>query len=323
MKRLLTALLILVAPLAAFGGNYDPLAAHSNECRTVQVIVKDSRRTRDIPILVYLPQATNAAPVVIFSHGLGGSRHGGAYLGRHWTARGYTAVFVQHPGSDSSVWKDVSRRERMESLEKAASGRSFKLRVEDIPAVIDQLETWNGQRDSTLSGRLDLNRIGMSGHSFGAVTTQAVSGQTAAWGKVTFTEPRIKAACAFSPSSPRLGKPEHAFGAVQIPWMLMTGTKDLSVIGNADLASRLAVFPALPDGGKYEVVLHNAEHSGFSDRALPGDTEPRNPNHHRAILALSTAFWDAHLNGNPDARRWLDGTGPRSVLGDQDRWLRK
>jgi predicted dienelactone hydrolase len=27
------------------------------------------------------------------------------------------------------------------------------------------------------TGRLDMNKIGMSGHSFGAVTTQAVSGQ--------------------------------------------------------------------------------------------------------------------------------------------------
>jgi hypothetical protein len=40
------------------------------------------------------------------------------------------------------------------------------------------------------------------------------------------------------------------------------------------------------------VVLNNAEHSAFTDRALPSDHEPRNPNHHRVILALSTAFWD-------------------------------
>jgi hypothetical protein len=41
------------------------------------------------------------------------------------------------------------------------------------------------------------------------------------------------------------------------------------------------------------LVLHNAEHSVFTDRPLPGEREPRNPNHHRVILALSTAFWDA------------------------------
>ena len=127
-----------------------------------------------------------------------------------------------------------------------------------------------------------------------------------------------------SPSRPRRGgDASQAFGSVGIPWLLMTGTKDLAPIGEADLESRLAVFPALPPGGKYELVLDGAEHSAFTDRALPGDTAPRNPNHHRVILALTTAFWDAWLRGDPDARRWLDGNGPRTVLESGDRWQRK
>lgn len=86
---------------------------------------------------------------------------------------------------------------------------------------------------------------------------------------------------------------------------------------------RLAVFPALPAGAKYEVVFFGAEHSAFTDRALPGDREPRNPNHHRAILALGTAFWDAYLRNDPAARAWLDGDGPGSVLEARDRWQKK
>ena len=106
--------------------------------------------------------------------------------------------------------------------------------------------------------------------------------------------------------------------------MLMTGTKDLvPLIGKADMKSRLAVYPALPPGGKYELVLDRAEHSAFTDRPLPGDTEKRNPNHHRAILALSTAFWDAYLRDDPAAKAWLDGDGPKSVLEKDDRWQRK
>jgi len=38
------------------------------------------------------------------------------------------------------------------------------------------------------------------------------------------------------------------------------------------------------------------------------------------ILALSTAFWDAHLRGDAPARAWLHGAGPRSILEEQDRW---
>ncbi|HSV73506.1 MAG TPA: hypothetical protein VLH79_07085 [Chthonomonadales bacterium] len=110
---------------------------------------------------------------------------------------------------------------------------------------------------------------------------------------------------------------------MRIPWLLMTGTRDVALIGDAGVASRLAVFPALPPGGKYELVLHDAEHSAFTDRALPGDTRPRNPDHHRAILAISVAFWDAHLRGDEGARAWLDGDGPRGVLDPKDRWQRK
>ena len=73
---------------------------------------------------------------------------------------------------------------------------------------------------------------------------------------------------------------------------------------------------------KYEVVLFDAEHSVFMDHALPNDTEPRNPNHHRVILALSTAFWDAYLRGDANALAWLTGPGPRSVMEAQDEWKR-
>ncbi len=138
-----------------------------------------------------------------------------------------------------------------------------------------------------------------------------------------FTDPRIDAAIMMSPSSPKQDTPEQAFGKVEIPWMLMTGTNDVAPIGDADLESRLAVFPALPPGDKYEVVLDGAEHSAFTDRALPGDREPRNPNHHRVMLALSTAFWDAYLMDDPDALEWLRGDGPRSVMDPGDRWQKK
>jgi hypothetical protein len=80
------------------------------------------------------------------------------------------------------------------------------------------------------------------------------------------------------------------------------------------------VFPLLPEGAKYELVLHNAEHSAFSERPLPGDKIQRNPNHHRLMLALTTAFWDSHLRQDPAARAWIDGSGPDALLEKADRW---
>lgn len=317
------SLLFLVSAVCE-GADYDPLAVSEQYTpHVLDLTVQDAERDRDIPVRVYLPQTTQAAPVILFSHGLGGSREGSAYLGKHWAARGYVVVFLQHPGSDTSVWKDEQPRQRMQAMREAASAQNFLLRVKDVPVILDQLDKWNKMDGHALASRLDLRKVGMSGHSFGAVTTQAVSGQVTQRGKALFTDARIAASVIMSPSSPRRGTPEAAFGKVSLPWMLMTGTKDTALIGNADMKSRLAVFPALPPDGKYELVLFDAEHSAFTDRALSGDTEPRNPNHHRVILALSTAFWDAFLRDTESARQWLDGDGPRSVLDEKDKWQKK
>jgi predicted dienelactone hydrolase len=300
---------------------YDPLAVNpSFRAKHVDLSFHDATRNRDIPLRIYLPTNSTPERVVLFSHGLGGSRAGSVFLGEHWAARGYVAVFVQHPGSDEAVWQGKPPAEIMPALREAASLDNFLLRVQDIPAVLNQLEIWNTDKTNFLAGRMDLKEIGMSGHSFGAITTEAVSGETLAITGQQFTDQRIKAAIAFSPSSPRDGNDNKAFGTVKIPWMLMTGTKDVAPIGNEDVASRLRVYPALHGAPKYEVVLFNAEHSVFTDRALPGDREPRNPNHHRVILALSTAFWDAYLRGDTNALAWLTGPGPRSVMEAPDQW---
>lgn len=308
----------------AASAKYEPLALPDNsKPKTLDLTLGGEKGGRDLPLRVYLPVSRSPAPVVLFSHGLGGSREGNAYLGEHWAARGYISVFVQHPGSDDSVWREKPMGERMKALNQAASLENFMARVKDIHRVLDGLEKFNTTTNSQLFGRLDLQRVGMCGHSFGALTTQAVSGQHFPMGDALMKEPRIKAAIMFSPSAPRRGDAQEAFGQVKIPWLLMTGTKDTAPIGNATLESRYAVFPALPAGGKYEVVLYNAEHSAFSDRALPGDREKRNPNHHLVILALSTAFWDAYLRGDQEAKAWLDGEGPSSVLEKEDRWQMK
>jgi hypothetical protein len=55
--------------------------------------------------------------------------------------------------------------------------------------------------------------------------------------------------------------------------------------------SRLSVFPALPPGGKYELVLGGAEHSAFTDHALLGEKRPaksQSPSgHSRPVHGLS------------------------------------
>ncbi len=316
---------LVAARLPAADGHYDPQSPPVVVApQTLDLDVEDAARHRTLPIRVFLPAERTAAPVILFSPGLGGSREGYAYLGQHWAARGYVVVVLQHPGSDASVWRDAKPTERLAALRRAASVENFRLRAGDVPAVLDQLGRWSASGDHPLAGRVDVSRVGMAGHSFGAVTTQAVSGESFRLVGTSLTDARIRAAVMLSPSAPRKGAdPGRAFSGVALPWLLMTGTKDVSPIGDIDVASRLSVYPALPAGGKYELVLDGAEHSAFSDRALPGDSAQRNPNHQRAIAALSTAFWDAWLRDDAAAKTWLDGDGPRSVLEASDRWQRK
>ncbi len=311
-----------LAILSLFIAAYDPMALPAGWTpKPIDMEMTAADRDREIPLRVWLP-AAKGAPVVLFSHGLGGARVNNPYLGEHWSARGYAVVQMQHIGSDESVWKGKRPAQIMPAMQQAASGENFMLRVRDVEAVLDQLEAWNSQSSHTLAGRLDLKRVGMSGHSFGAMTTQAVSGQSAPGLGQVGADPRILAALPMSPSMPgRSGA--SSFSQVSIPWLLMTGTKDDSPIGDTQPEDRTKVYPALPSTiDRYQINLWEAEHSAFSQaqEGLMRRAANRNPNHHRVILALSTAFWDAYLMKNAEAKAWLQGPAARSVMEEKDDW---
>lgn len=307
---------------SAIQSDYDPTKVSVEKIRTLELTVNDKKRQRDIPLLVYLPKQTKAAEVIVHSHGLGGSRETSSFLGQHWAARGYVAVFTQHPGSDIFIWQDVAPVKRRRALKKAANTENFKLRVADVPTVIDQLEQWNRQTDHPLHSRMNLKQIGMSGHSFGATTTQHVGGQASS-GKAAYQDKRIKACIPMSPSVTRIGNANRAFGKITLPWLCMTGSHDKSVIGSFPVENRLAVYDSLPPKDKYELVLFEAEHSAFTEPRKNAKQAKRNPNHHRAIKATSTAFWDAYLRGDPQAKKWLTTDSVRSALATKDRWQHK
>jgi hypothetical protein len=83
----------------------------------------------------------------------------------------------------------------------------------------------------------------------------------------------------------------------------------------------LAIDKASPASAPEDFTVKDAER----DREIPLRfyLPSQKAIHHRIILALSTAFWDAYLCGDPQAHKWLEGDGPRSVLDGKDRWQRK
>ena len=317
MNHFSLLLLLVALPLAA-AKDYDPLATTGKVETRLTDFQYDGRK---VPLKVYLPENTSPAPVILLSHGLGGSREVGNYLGQQWAGRGFVVVAMQHPGSDDSVWKGVPANKIKETLASAANGKTFQDRMRDVPATLDQLEKWQADKAHFLNGRMNLKQIGIGGHSYGAVTTQALAGQHFGPLGALYGDKRIDAALALSPSVPKTGAAKAAFGKIGVPMMLVTGTKDGSAIGRSTPASRREVYPALPDGDKFQLVLKDAEHHAFSDhrQAMPNT----NPNHHRVILALSTAFWECYLREDREAKKWLLGKQPEALLEQGDLWEKK
>ena len=218
---------------------------------------RDAARQRDVPVRLRAPAGAPAArPVILFSHGLGGSRDAGTHWAEHWAAHGFFVVHLQHPGSDESVWKGRDGRpgEKAGALKAAASGPQLVARSRDVAFVLDELARRKDAGDPLLAGA-DLSRVGLAGHSFGAHTTLAAAGQRVVrpgGAEPLLLEPRIRAAVAFSPAAnPRDPDPSTSFGAIRIPVMSLTGTRDGDVIGNgATPAQRVVPFENMKGPGK-------------------------------------------------------------------------
>ena len=299
---------------------YDPLNTSVN-IEIIDTSFTYGATNRSVPLRLYLPNTGSPAPVILFSHGLGGSREASPFLGNQWSARGYCVVFMQHTGSDREEIKNAPRFQRLQALKNAMSRESVINRNNDVRATLDQLEELNLSR-GRYCNRFDLEKVGMSGHSFGAITTQAVSGQNYGSQGQIYTDSRIKAAIAMSPSMPSSGRTPTTFSMVKIPWLLMTGTADDSPVNRrVDAKSRRDVFKSLPsNGNSFELVLNEGTHFIFGGRSekLFG---PQSPQQQQAsIKAISTGFWDAYLKQDPEAKAWLKGESVRTVLDPRDVW---
>jgi len=289
----------------------------------------DDNRNRDVPVRIRIPQARNANekfPIIIFSHALGGSREEGERWGEYWAANGYYVVHVQHRGSDEELWKAAEDRIAfLKNLSASANLSQLIDRVFDIQFVLNEASI------KSEFARADFTRVGMSGHSFGAYTTQALVGQKVARRMAPkLNDARIKAAIAFSPSVRNRVDAESQFEDVTVPFMSVTGTLDgeeSSITFSPD--ERTRPFYALPPGQKYLLVFKDGDHAVFAGRAQALLDRKRAPEAVeadarivRATQVLTLAFWDAYLKGNANAERWLV-TQSRRMLGPRDRFERR
>jgi predicted dienelactone hydrolase len=315
--------LIAAALLAtqARGSDVDYGAPGPITVREVDASWTDAARRREVPLRLRLPEAGGRLPTILFSHGLGGSRGGGAEWGEQWASHGFVVIHVQHPGSDESLWKDKPLGERLAGLKGGADFAQFLARIADIKFVVAELARRQAAGDP-LVARVDLGRLGMSGHSFGAITTLYLGGQRPAAAvadrlDLDFSEPRFAAFLAFSPQA--MGSdPARQFARFTRPALLITGTLDGQPFPGfgASAAQRLAPFEAMAaTGNKFLLVVDQADHMFFNGtRGLRdigtsgrdgidfGAVERRG---YQLVKAVSTAYWQAYLRDDGAASRWL------------------
>jgi dienelactone hydrolase len=251
----------------------------------------DATRQRAVPVRLYWPtEADDTVPLVVFSHGIGGSRRGYSYLGQHWASHGVASLHVQHVGSDRNLWFGnplglVGR------LQDAAQEREATERPRDLSFALDQLLA------SPLGERIDAQRIVAAGHSYGANTTLLAAGARVERNgqPVALRDERLRAAIVLS-APPFYGErdPARILGPVKLPTLHITATGDVIRIPGywSGAEDRIAVFDAIGSQHKALAVFEGGSHSMFTDRPGTGGAE-LNPRVKLATKELSLAFLQA------------------------------
>lgn len=323
---------------------------------------RDSVRSRTLPVRLYLPNvlalpagaarsdASRASvPWVIFSHGLGGSRAGGRAWGEALAAAGYLAVHVQHPGSDEAIWKGKPPAQAALGLREGATGEQLMARIGDVRFVLDEVarraraqavamapgSAGSSPTPALQWAAINVPMVMMSGHSFGAVTTQALMGQRFGVPSDDLApEPRFVAAIAYSPSA-RQPRPVDSFAAIGRPFMSITGTQDaepelLQTPGRERMpaSARQVPYQEMPAGHKYLLVVEGADHMMFNGEPDVG-RRVRSPEtleiQNRLVSAgqsLVTLFADAYLRQDSGALTRMQSGAPVRLT-SQDRWAFK
>lgn len=255
-------------------------------------------------------------PLILFSHGLPGARFSNTFQFEELASKGFIVASIEHTYNAIATVLPDGQFVTIASLPSMADVDEWDSLISDIWAkdasfVLDELDKLNS-KDSNhlLSGKIDLNKVGMFGHSFG--------GANAA--QVLYTDPRVKAA--LNMDGTMFGTTHRPEGTGK-PFMLMdTKPFEMESDPSAPTDSQLQemnmtrkqfdrMSVELPlrmkqvlGAGAYELTLERSRHMSFSDYylwspALPiMERMPLSPNRaHEVINVYTVAFFQKHLQG--------------------------
>jgi predicted dienelactone hydrolase len=285
------------------------LAGSASAFETHDLDWVDASRERAVPVRLYWPESDRPVALVVFSHGIGGSRRGYSYLGEYFASHDIASLHLQHVGSDRSLWRGnpfalVGR------LQDAAQEREALARVKDLSFALDRLLA-----NDEFGARVDRSRIAAAGHSYGANTAMLAAGALVERDgrRVSLRDARIKAAVLLS-APPFYGEkdPGTILRAVTLPTLHITATEDTIRIPGyySPVSDRLAVFEAMGSPVKALAVFEGGSHSIFTNRRGTGGDE-LNPKVKAATRELALAFLRQVFDGAGEAlERWPQTYAP-------------
>ena len=256
----------------------------------------DAHRSRLIRWRHYRPQLGAAAPLIIYSHGLGGSRRSGEDWLAHWASWGIGALALQHPGTDEAAAGNSPLALR-HLLRSATDQAQLASRQADLMFALDAAER-----------QMAVSRFGIAGHSYGAVSALRLIGEQRGMDDAA-ADPRIAAAILFSPSARGGTTPmEQRFANVTLPCLHLTGSADDGIgPGDIDAADRRLPYRHSRSPGQLLLVLHGAGHLTFAGQGSGA------ADHRRLLAGASSAFWLSRLQGDPEAGNWLSEELPAQL----------
>ena len=282
----------------------------------------DAMRLRSVPAKIYWPmQSRERCPVIVFSHGLGGSNEKCAYLGQAWASQGFVSVHVQHLGMDDQVWKGKIRpvKELKGVYDRQWSGRT---QANDIRFVIDQLEEL-AAGDSSLGRMLDMSRVGVAGYDLGGLAAMLIAGQQTPDGGPSLYDLRVKAIVVMSPPvADQMTIAYVSYGTMTTPALFFTGTEDDGVVGPTQAWQRRIPFDYMQGQDRFLITYRDAGHLIYGGHVLP--TRSRDDRKFQANVAqASSLFWRAYLKAEPAVYAYFQGPSLGGIAGTLGRVERR
>lgn len=299
------------------------LAAGPYKTGAKELTLHDAKRDVDVPVRVRYPRDVKSpVPLIIFSHGMGGSNNAFSSLTDHWASYGYVVILPTH--ADSLLRQKPEDRGELLHDPKAYRFRVDPAgRVADVRTILDSLDEIESQVAALHlpdgHGVIDRDHVAMSGHSAGALTTQMEIGVRIR----TVDTPRLHDAgdarfdCAIVISGQGLTTrmlDRTSWSEVKKPMLVITGSNDTTPASDETPESRRHPYEYASPGDKFLLFIEGATHSSYqgNDRQSraarrllkePHDTDLKLIGN--AVSSQTLAFLDVYLKNDPAAREFL------------------